>query len=151
MRFSRGSSWPRDQTEVFCIAGRFFTIWVNVNKKVNIKTNLHLMKEDSLQKFFILISLLYSKTLYLLQLRGTCVSLYLAPWLTLSLTLGSRMWQNGVPTHNSTSRDLAHFCSLLEPCYTTWASMLNDERTVAQSPPSPRSRKKTKFKTVSPS
>ena len=24
---SRGSSWPRDQTWVFCIAGRFFTIW----------------------------------------------------------------------------------------------------------------------------
>ena len=25
--FSRGSSQPRDQTPVFCIAGRFFTIW----------------------------------------------------------------------------------------------------------------------------
>ena len=25
--FSRGSSWPRDQTWVFCIAGRFFTVW----------------------------------------------------------------------------------------------------------------------------
>ena len=25
--FSRGSSWPRDQTGVFCTAGRFFTIW----------------------------------------------------------------------------------------------------------------------------
>ena len=25
--FSRGSSWHRDQTWVFCIAGRFFTIW----------------------------------------------------------------------------------------------------------------------------
>ena len=23
--FSRGSSWPRDQTHIFCIAGRFFT------------------------------------------------------------------------------------------------------------------------------
>ena len=27
--FSRGSSWPRDQTLVSCIAGRFFTIWAN--------------------------------------------------------------------------------------------------------------------------
>ena len=27
MSFSRGSSWPRDQTGVSCIAGRFFTIW----------------------------------------------------------------------------------------------------------------------------
>ena len=26
--FSRGSSWPRDQTQVPCIAGRFFTVWV---------------------------------------------------------------------------------------------------------------------------
>ena len=25
--FSRGSFWPRDQTWVFCIAGRFFTNW----------------------------------------------------------------------------------------------------------------------------
>ena len=25
--FSRGSFWPRDQTQGFCIAGRFFTIW----------------------------------------------------------------------------------------------------------------------------
>ena len=25
--FSRGSSWPRDWTQVSCIAGRFFTFW----------------------------------------------------------------------------------------------------------------------------
>ena len=25
--FSRESSWPRDQTRVSCIAGRFFTVW----------------------------------------------------------------------------------------------------------------------------
>ena len=25
--FCRGSSWPRDLTQVSCIAGRFFTIW----------------------------------------------------------------------------------------------------------------------------
>ena len=25
--FCRGSSWPRDQTWVSCMAGRFFTIW----------------------------------------------------------------------------------------------------------------------------
>ena len=27
MPFSRGSSWPRDQTQVSCIADRFFTNW----------------------------------------------------------------------------------------------------------------------------
>ena len=26
--FSRGSSWPKDQTQFSCIAGRFLTIWV---------------------------------------------------------------------------------------------------------------------------
>ena len=25
--FSRGSSWPKDRTQVSCIAGRFFTVW----------------------------------------------------------------------------------------------------------------------------
>ena len=25
--FSRGSPWPRDRTQVSCIAGRFFTLW----------------------------------------------------------------------------------------------------------------------------
>ena len=25
--FSRGSSWPRERTQVCCIAGRFFTLW----------------------------------------------------------------------------------------------------------------------------
>ena len=25
--FSRGPSWPRDQTQVSCIAGRFFMVW----------------------------------------------------------------------------------------------------------------------------
>ena len=28
--FSRGSSQPRDQTQVYCIAGRFFTSWANL-------------------------------------------------------------------------------------------------------------------------
>ena len=31
--FSRGSSQPRDQTEVFCTAGRFFTIWATRERK----------------------------------------------------------------------------------------------------------------------
>ena len=25
--FSKRSSWPKDQTQVFCIAGKFFTVW----------------------------------------------------------------------------------------------------------------------------
>ena len=33
--FSRGSSWPRDQTQISCIAGRCFTLWAT---RANIKT-----------------------------------------------------------------------------------------------------------------
>ena len=31
MPSSKASSWPRDQTQVSCIAGRFFTIWTTRN------------------------------------------------------------------------------------------------------------------------
>ena len=30
LHFSRGSSWHRDQTRLFCTADRFFTIWATV-------------------------------------------------------------------------------------------------------------------------
>ena len=33
--FSRGSSWPRDQTQVSCIIGRFFTIWDTGKPQIN--------------------------------------------------------------------------------------------------------------------
>ena len=37
--FSRGSSQPRDQTQVFCIAGRFFTNWAT-QKSLGIKQRI---------------------------------------------------------------------------------------------------------------
>ena len=47
--FSRGSSWPRDQTQISCIAGRFFTNWamreapvmISTVKLINISVSLH--------------------------------------------------------------------------------------------------------------
>ena len=36
--FSKGSSWPRDWTWVFCTAGRFFTIWANREAQNNISS-----------------------------------------------------------------------------------------------------------------
>ena len=33
--FSRGSSQPRDRTQVFCIAGRLFTIWERVTENLS--------------------------------------------------------------------------------------------------------------------
>ena len=35
--FSRGSSWPVDQTQLSCIAGRFFTVWVAREASKDIK------------------------------------------------------------------------------------------------------------------
>ena len=34
--FFRGSSWPRDQIQVSCIAGRFFTIWAKGKVTLNL-------------------------------------------------------------------------------------------------------------------
>ena len=31
--FSRGSSWPRDQTRISCIAGRRFTLWAPMEER----------------------------------------------------------------------------------------------------------------------
>ena len=31
--FSRGSSWPRNWTQVSCVAGRFFTVWATILTK----------------------------------------------------------------------------------------------------------------------
>ena len=33
MPSSGGSSWPRDQTQVSCIAGRFFTVWATMSHR----------------------------------------------------------------------------------------------------------------------
>ena len=38
--FSRGSSWPRDQKWVSCIAGRFFTTWAT--REAHLSINFHL-------------------------------------------------------------------------------------------------------------
>ena len=35
--FSRGSSWPRNQTRVSCSAGRFFTIWAKPQRSLYIQ------------------------------------------------------------------------------------------------------------------
>ena len=41
--FSRGSSWPRDQTQVSCIAGRCFTLWATreAQKKYGRKSSVN--------------------------------------------------------------------------------------------------------------
>ena len=50
--FSRGSSWPRDRTQVFCIIGRFFTNWAMreknyQNNSPRVTLNLYLSFQKS--------------------------------------------------------------------------------------------------------
>ena len=59
--FSRGSSQPGDHTQTFCIAGRFFTIWVtkeaplsiilhySIQKKLFFKEWLYVIKNSPMQ------------------------------------------------------------------------------------------------------
>ena len=43
--FSRGSSQPRDQTQIFHIAGRFFTIWVAKESQYSERTQVQISPE----------------------------------------------------------------------------------------------------------
>ena len=52
--FSRRSSWPRDRTQVSCIAGRFFTIWAT--RKVLVKV-IYLSKQTSLSLYIYIIGM----------------------------------------------------------------------------------------------
>ena len=46
--FSRGSSQPRDWTQVSCIAGRFFTVWATREAHKHVKSQLNKRKEACL-------------------------------------------------------------------------------------------------------
>ena len=48
MPFSRGSSWPRDWTQVSGIAGRFFTIWATREARMNTLPWITDLTNDSL-------------------------------------------------------------------------------------------------------
>ena len=54
MPFSRGSSWPRDWTQVSCIAGRFFTIWAT--REAQDRTEKGIFRSLSRQVFVCLFS-----------------------------------------------------------------------------------------------
>ena len=68
--FSRGSSWPRDWTQVSCIASRFFTIWVTREAPIGLtcpyfrRTEAHRVEIiDTSEKF-----------MYLPKWQGQCLS-----------------------------------------------------------------------------
>ena len=50
--FFRGTSWPRDQTQVSCIAGRFFTSWSTQGKPKILHMNVSSTKTGTLSILF---------------------------------------------------------------------------------------------------
>ena len=49
--FSRGSSWPRNQTQVSHIAGRFFTIWATGEAPWRLKRYVNQVQDVILNKY----------------------------------------------------------------------------------------------------
>ena len=47
--FIRGSSWPRDQTQVSCTACRFFTIWASREAHLHIYSCIYIYQFGSVQ------------------------------------------------------------------------------------------------------
>ena len=41
---SRQSSWPRDETQVFCIVSRFFTIWTTREAETSLLAKVYIIK-----------------------------------------------------------------------------------------------------------
>jgi len=69
--FSRGSSHPRDQTQVFCIAGRFFTIYAPEKSKNTGVGSLSLLQGILLTQGLNQGQLHCRQILYLLSYQGS--------------------------------------------------------------------------------
>ena len=99
---SRGSSWPSDGTQVSCIAGRFFTVWV-------IKSILINMYE---------VKLLSRVWLFATPWAVACTRL-LRPWDFLGKS-------TGVGCHfsreSSQPRDRTQVSRIVDRCFTIWAT-----------------------------
>ena len=77
--FSRGSSWPRDQTRVSCIVDRHFTVWatrevscilikVGLNRTIQLcpgKKNYPFSNKSNLTYFWMALVLTFRKTIHL--------------------------------------------------------------------------------------
>ena len=78
--FSRGSSWPRDQTQVSWIAGRFFTVWATREAPYTLQRSLYLSRANSRSTSSTVIgglccALLYISLLYIIYVLGLFVFL----------------------------------------------------------------------------
>ena len=66
--FSRGSSWPRDQTRVSCIAGRFFTVWTT---REELLLKFSWFKRERVPFFFAFIAYCITHVDQLFLMRGS--------------------------------------------------------------------------------
>ena len=89
--FSRASSWPRDQTQVSCIAGRFFTVWATREGPHTIYTSSHIQKVY----FFIFP-----------QCPALCISNLNI--LILWLKINSRIWKSKLEDRHKKVRELSY-------------------------------------------
>ena len=63
MSYSRESSWPRDQTQISCIVGRFFTIWATREAKAE-RIRLLFTRRNHLRSLTLLFSHLWKTLLW---------------------------------------------------------------------------------------
>ena len=94
--FSRVASWPRDETWVFCIAGRFFTIWVT-NWPCNLWVWLYLIMPHKCVSF--------SRRSLTQKLKMTLISLWdmVSGLLITCLCAWKQVWNISVPIRSRTN------------------------------------------------
>ena len=83
--FSRGSSWPRDYTQVFCTVGRFFTSWTTREawrtKPISHKVfQLYVVKFCKCSKYFCVFSNYWVTILYIYIYKYYTVIIFPYKW-----------------------------------------------------------------------
>ena len=68
--FSRGSSWPKDRTQVSCIAGRRFTLWATREAHTH-----NLLRKKNFLTLFLCIFLIFNFYFYFILLYNTVLVL----------------------------------------------------------------------------
>ena len=102
--FSRGSSWPRDQTQVSCTAGRFFTDWTTREAQTKYILALSKQPRQGLPRRY--------KGLSTLKMQVGCI----------------QGWRN--PVQLALCFCYVHYCySVLSPSCTDWNQMLHSAET----------------------
>ena len=126
--FSRVSSRPRNQTQVSCFAGRFFTIWAtweapeNHEIMINIINEAHICGGYSFSNYkifadFLVLEVVYFESCY----RNMHSVMLLSSWKEILVTcwIGPATWR---PSHTLSlavigQRYIVLFCSFISYCF----------------------------------